>query len=75
MKNRNKVYDSLILIMQFGINMIVPIFLCIGLGVLFIEDTASVAGDSAVFPWGGSGIPELLPDGTEALAEKRHGKG
>lgn len=33
MKNRNKVYDSLILIMQFGINMIVPIFLCIGLGV------------------------------------------
>ncbi len=26
-------YDSLILIMQFGINMIVPIFLCIGLGV------------------------------------------
>ena len=29
MKNRNKVYDSLILIMQFGINMIVPIFLCI----------------------------------------------
>ncbi len=26
MKNRNKVYDSLILIMQFGINMIVPIF-------------------------------------------------
>lgn len=33
MKNRNKVYDSLILIMQFGINMIVPIFLCVGLGV------------------------------------------
>lgn len=32
---------------------------------------ASVAGDSAVFPWGGSGIPELLPDGTEALAEKK----
>lgn len=28
---------------------------------------ASVAGDSAVFPWGGSGIPELLPDGTERL--------
>jgi hypothetical protein len=26
MKNKNKVYDSLILIMQFGINMIVPIF-------------------------------------------------
>lgn len=39
MKNRNKVYDSLILIMQFGINMIVPIFLCVGLGVLFTEDT------------------------------------
>ena len=33
MKNKNKVYDSLILIMQFGINMIVPIFLCVGLGV------------------------------------------
>ncbi len=39
MKNRNKVYDSLILIMQFGINMIVPIFLCIGLGVFITEDT------------------------------------
>lgn len=76
MKNRNKVYDSLILIMQFGINMIVPIFLCIGLGVfIYRRYRASVAGDSAVFPWGGSGIPELLPDGTEALAEKRHGKG
>ena len=73
MKNRNKVYDSLILIMQFGINMIVPIFLCVGLGVFIYR--RSVAGDSAVFPWGGSGIPELLPDGTEALAEKRHGKG
>ena len=36
MKNRNKVYDSLILIMQFGINMIVPIFLCTGLGI-FID--------------------------------------
>lgn len=76
MKNRNKVYDSLILIMQFGINMIVPIFLCVGLGVFYLPKIrSSVAGDSAVFPWGGSGIPELLPDGTEALAEKRHGKG
>ena len=36
MKNRNKVYDSLILIIQFGINMIVPIFLCTGLGI-FID--------------------------------------
>lgn len=37
MKNRNKMYDSLILIMQFGINMIVPIFLCIGLGVFIYQ--------------------------------------
>lgn len=76
MKNRNKVYDSLILIMQFGINMIVPIFfMCWTRGFYLPKIRASVAGDSAVFPWGGSGIPELLPDGTEALAEKRHGKG
>ena len=73
MKNRNKVYDSLILIMQFGINMIVPMYWTRGFYLSKIR--ASVAGDSAVFPWGGSGIPELLPDGTEALAEKRHGKG
>ena len=65
MKNRNKVYDSLILIMQFGINMIVPIFLCVGLGVFIYRRYGH--------PW--LGIPELLPDGTEALAEKRHGKG
>ena len=65
MKNRNKVYDSLILIMQFGINMIVPIFLCVGLGVFIYRRYGH--------PW--LVIPELLPDGTEALAEKRHGKG
>ena len=39
MKNRNKVYDSLILIMQFGINMIVPIFYVLDSGFLFTKDT------------------------------------
>lgn len=33
MKDKKNVYDSLILVMQFGINMIVPILLCTGIGV------------------------------------------
>lgn len=33
MKDKKSVYDSLILVMQFSINMIVPILLCTGLGV------------------------------------------
>ena len=32
-KYKKSVYQSLVLITQFGINMIVPIFLCVGLGV------------------------------------------
>ncbi len=33
MKKYNKVFQSLTLILQFGLNMIVPIFLCTMLGV------------------------------------------
>lgn len=33
MKNSRKVFQSLTLIMQFGLNMIVPIFLCTMFGV------------------------------------------
>ena len=33
MKKHNKVFQSLTLIMQFGINMIVPILMCTMLGV------------------------------------------
>lgn len=33
MKNNKSVFDSLVLIMQFGISMIVPILLCTALGV------------------------------------------
>lgn len=33
MKDKKNVYDSLILVMQFSINMIVPILLCTGIGV------------------------------------------
>lgn len=36
MKYKKSVYQSLVLITQFGINMIVPILLCTGLGI-FIE--------------------------------------
>ena len=36
MKYKKSVYQSLVLITQFGINMIVPIFLCTGLGI-FID--------------------------------------
>ena len=35
-KYKKSVYQSLVLITQFGINMIVPIFLCTGLGI-FID--------------------------------------
>lgn len=37
MKDKKNVYDSLILVMQFGINMIVPILLCTGIGVWIYE--------------------------------------
>ena len=33
MKNQNKIFQSLTLILQFGLNMIVPIVLCTMLGV------------------------------------------
>lgn len=33
MKNQKKVFQSLALVMQFGINMIVPIIMCTMLGV------------------------------------------
>lgn len=33
MKNNRKVFQSLTLILQFGLNMIVPIFMCAMLGV------------------------------------------
>lgn len=33
MKNNRKVFQSLTLILQFGLNMIVPIFMCTMLGV------------------------------------------
>ena len=33
MKYRKNVYQSFMMVMQFGINMIVPIFMCTALGV------------------------------------------
>lgn len=33
MKDKKHVFDSLVMVMQFGINMIVPVLLCTGLGV------------------------------------------
>lgn len=39
MKYKKSVYQSMILITQFGINMIVPILLCTGLGILIYEKT------------------------------------
>ena len=33
MKNQRKIFQSLTLILQFGLNMIVPIMLCLMLGV------------------------------------------
>ena len=41
MKYKKSVYQSLVLITQFGINMIVPIFLCTGLGI-FIDKKLSL---------------------------------
>ena len=39
MKNNKSVYESFVLIMQFGINMIVPILLCTALGVWISDKT------------------------------------
>lgn len=41
MKYRRSVYQSMTLVMQFGINMLVPIFLCLFLGK-FIGDQLSM---------------------------------
>lgn len=39
MKNTKNVYETFVLIMQFGINMIVPIFLCTLFGVWLASKT------------------------------------
>lgn len=39
MKYKKSVYQSLVLITQFGINMIVPILLCTGLGIVIERKT------------------------------------
>ena len=38
-KYKKSVYQSMVLITQFGINMIVPILLCTGLGVFIYKKT------------------------------------
>ena len=53
MKNQKKVFQSLTLILQFGLNMIVPIVLCIWLGrkydILWITIPFFVIGALAGF--------------------------
>lgn len=39
MKYKGNVYESFVLIMQFGINMIVPILMCTALGVYLSDKT------------------------------------
>ncbi len=39
MKYKKSVYQSIVLITQFGINMIVPIFLCTALGIFLDKKT------------------------------------
>lgn len=42
MKYKKSVYQSLVLITQFGINMLVPILLCTGLGILIERKTGHI---------------------------------
>lgn len=74
MKNRNKVYDSLILIMQFGINMIVPIFMCWTRGFYLPKIRASVAGDSAVFLGAAAGFQNCYRMAQRLWQKKDTGK-
>lgn len=41
-KYKKSVYQSLVLITQFGINMLVPILLCTGLGIIIERKTGHI---------------------------------
>ena len=38
-KDNRQVIDALILVLQFGINMLVPIFMCCALGIWIVDKT------------------------------------
>ena len=40
-KRNNSVFSAFVLVMQFGINMMVPIFLCLLIGVLIYRKTGA----------------------------------
>ena len=60
-KYKKSVYQSLVLITQFGINMIVPIFLCTGLGI-FIDKKSGLGFfyNSIIYFRGSCRVPKLL---------------
>lgn len=67
MKDKKNVYDSLILVMQFSINMIVPILLCTGIGVWIYKKYGHPIVVILLFMVGAVAGFEYLPDGKENL--------
>lgn len=49
MKYKKSVYQSLVMVTQFGINMMVPILLCMGLGIFIYKKTGNGAAVILLF--------------------------
>ena len=58
-KYKKSVYQSLVLITQFGINMMVPIFLCTGLGI-FIDKKSRLFYNSIIYFRSSCRVSKLL---------------
>ena len=64
--NKKEVMNALIMVFQFGINMIVPIFLCTLAGVWIGKKTgADWVTVPFVFPWSICGGKQYIPHGSK----------
>ena len=63
--NKKEVMNALIMVFQFGINMIVPIFLCTLAGVDWEKDRSGLGNCSIVFPWSICGGKQYIPHGSK----------
>ena len=64
--NKKEVMNALIMVFQFGINMIVPIFLCTLAGVwIGKKDRSGLGNCSIVFHWSVCGGKQYIPYGSK----------
>ena len=67
MKYDKSVYRSLALITQFGINMLVPIFLCTIAGVFLGKKFSGLDRDPIISDWRACRLPQYFYDGKAGL--------